>query len=121
MPHHFSFDLGTTYDELTGFTEWGRTDFADHNPTELEVWGIADTTGAATELPAGDAGWADESLTKGWTLLTTITRSDDGIAEVEADIDSGHPPVRFVRFRVLKNAGNTDYSHMSEISFFYNP
>lgn len=121
MPHHFSFDLGTTYNELTRFAEWGRADFADHNPTELEVWGIADTTGAATTLLPADAGWAAQSVAKGWTLLATVNRSDDGIAGVETDIVADPPPVRFIRIRVLKNAGNTNYSHMSEVSFFFRP
>ena len=121
LPHHFTIDLGRTYNQLSKFSEWGRTDVAKHNPTEFEVWGIADTTGAVTNLPSKDAGWNAQSLAMGWTLLTTVKRSDDGIEGIEFDLMNNPPPVRFVRIRVLKNYGNTAASTMSEITFLYNP
>ncbi len=119
LPHHFSIDLGRVYDKLLRFAEWGRSDYVGHNPAQLEVWGIADITGAATTLPPGDAGWSDESVAKGWTLLTTIDRSDDGVARVEARIIADAPPVRYIRIRVLKNVLNTVNSTLSEISFWH--
>ena len=121
MPQHFTIDLGRTYNQLSKFSEWGRTDAAVHNPIEFEVWGIADTTKAVTTLPSKDAGWKNQSIAMGWTLLTTIKRSDDGIAGVDVDLINNPPPVRFIRIRVLKNYGNTGNSTMSEISFLYNP
>src|SRR3546814_1621077 len=83
MPHTFTIDLGTTYRELSSFKEWGRTNNPGHNPVEFEVWGIADTTGATTLLPSADPGWKDESVSKGWTLLTDIERNDNGVAGIE--------------------------------------
>jgi len=121
IPHHFTIDLGTTYSELTKFAEWGRTDCACHNPDDFEVWGIADITNAATTLPATDPGWKDESIAKGWTLLAEVKRTDDGIAGVTVPLISNPPPVRYIRIRVLHTIDNDKASHMSEISFWYNP
>src|SRR3546814_16551511 len=74
MPHTFTIDLGTTYRELSSFKEWGRTNNPGHNPVEFEVWGIADTTGETTLLPSADPGWKDETVSKGWNILTDITK-----------------------------------------------
>lgn len=120
LPHHFTIDLGGVY-ELTTFEEAGRQDCACHNPVEFEVWGIADLSGAATDLPGDDAAWADESSAKGWTLLKTVQRSDDGISPIKVNLDEGIPPVRYIRIRVLKTLDDSVESHMSEISFWYNP
>lgn len=121
IPHTFTIDLGKTYAKLTKFEEWGRTDFDGHNPDDFEVWGIADTTGAVPALRPDDPGWKDETMAKGWTLLTEVKRNDDGIAGVQTDVISNPPPVRFIRIRVLHAVDGDTFSHMSEISFWYNP
>jgi hypothetical protein len=121
IPHHFTFDLGQTYAKLTKFAEWGRQDGSYHNPDDFEVWGIADITGAATTLPADDPGWKAESIAKGWTLLTEVKRTDDGIGEVQVNLIDSPPPVRFIRIRVLHTVDDDTASHMSEVSFWYNP
>lgn len=120
MPCTFTIDLGKAYNQLTQMEEWGRSE-GYHNPKAFEVWGIADTTGASTMLPASDPGWKDESLAKGWTLLTEVTRNDNGIAGWTADIVAGHPPVRYIRIRVLNTVDNYPRTHLSELSFWYKP
>ncbi len=120
LPHHFTIDLGEKY-HLTRFEEIGRQDCACHNPVDFEVWGIADITGAATQLPADAEGWKEESIEKGWILLKQVTRTDDGIAPFKVNLDENNPPVRYIRIRILKTLDNNIESHMSEISFWYNP
>ena len=121
IPHHFTFDMGKIYNQLTKFAEWGRQDGAFHNPDDFEVWGIADITGAATTLAGNDPGWKAESIAKGWTLLAEVKRTDDGIAQVTTNLIGNPPPVRFIRIRVLHTIDNDNASHMSEVSFWYNP
>jgi hypothetical protein len=122
LPHTFTFDLGREYPQLTQFAEWGRTDCSCTNPSDFEVWGIVDTTGAATQLPATDDGWKAESIAKGWVLLTEVKRNDDGIAGIKVDLINNAPPVRYIRIRVLHTTNDaTKYSHMSEVSFWRNP
>ncbi|WP_316818001.1 DUF4998 domain-containing protein [Pedobacter nyackensis] len=120
LPHHFTIDLGDVY-QLTAFEEIGRTDCACHNPVKFEVWGIADIANAATTLPGNDSGWKDQSLAKGWTLLKEVERADDGKAPFKVSLSDGIPPVRYIRIRVIKTLDNSVESHMSEISFWYNP
>lgn len=121
IPHHFTIDLGTLYD-LTKFENIGRTNANPyHNPVKFEVWGIADLTNAATTLPGNDPGWENESLAKGWTLLKDITRPDNGTAPYRVDLLPGIPKVRYIRIRVLETIDHDVDSHMSEISFWYNP
>lgn len=121
MPHHFTIDLGATY-SLTRFENIGRVNANPyHNPVKFEVWGIADLTNAATTLPGNDPGWKDESLAKGWTLLKEINRTDNGTAPFRVDLLPGIPPVRYIRLRVLETIDHDPDSHMSEISFWYNP
>lgn len=121
LPHTFTIDMGEVYHNLIEFEEWGRQGGAFHNPVEFEVWGIADITDAATVLNPTDPGWKDESIAKGWTLLAEVNRTDDGAAGLKVDLVPGAPPVRYVRIRVLRTIDNTNYSHMSEISFWYQP
>lgn len=120
LPHHFTIDLGAKY-QLTRFEEIGRTGCACHNPVKFEVWGIADITNAATTLPGNDAGWKAESIAKGWTLLKEVERSDDGMAPFKVNLLEGIPAVRYIRIRVTKTLDDSIESHMSEISFWYNP
>lgn len=121
IPHTFTIDLGRTYKELTQFEEWGRTDFDGHNPNDFEIWGIEDTTEAIPALSPTDPGWKDEIMAKGWTLLGEVKRNDDGIAGMKTDLISDLPPVRFIHIRVLHAVDDGTASHMSEISFWYNP
>jgi len=120
LPHHFTIDLGAQY-TLNKVEEIGRTDCACHNVTRFEVWGIADVTGAATTLPADDAGWKQESLNKGWILLKEVVRSDNGVEPFNTTLPDGLPPVRFIRIRVLETLDGNIESHMSELSFWYQP
>lgn len=120
LPHHFTIDLGAKY-QLTRFEEIGRTDCACHNPVKFEVWGIADIANAATTLPGNDSGWKAESIAKGWTLLKEVERSDDGKAPFKVNLSEEIPMVRYIRIRVTKTLDNNIESHMSEISFWYNP
>ncbi len=122
MPQHFTFDLGKVYKGISAFEVAGRQDCACHNPDKLEVWGIADIANAITTLPSDDPGWAQESVDKGWTLLTTVERNDDGIAPYRVEISPGKPPVRFIRLRILHVADDhTAESHLSEVSFWIKP
>jgi Domain of unknown function len=117
MPLEFSFDMGATY-PLTSFEETGRT--CCHNPDRFEVWGIADTTGAIQTLPSQNAGWKDETIAKGWSLLADVTRTDDGNATMKFNTDPAAPPVRFIRVRVfhVTSGSNTDMN-IAEMTFFY--
>ena len=121
IPHHFTIDLGALY-QLTQFENIGRVnDNPFHNPTKFEVWGIADLTNAATTLPGSDPGWKAESLAKGWVLLKDIVRPDNGTAPYKTDLLPGIPKVRYIRIRVLETIDHNQDSHMSEISFWFNP
>lgn len=120
MPCTFTIDLGKEYKQLTQMEEWGRSE-GYHNPKAFEVWGIADTTNASTELPASDPGWKDESIARGWTLLTEVARNDNGVAGWVADINSGETAVRYIRIRVLSTVTNNKKTHLSELSFWYKP
>ena len=122
MPQHFTIDLGGLYN-LTQFAEWGRQDCGCHNPDKFEVWGIADITGAATTLPSDDAGWKNESIAKGWTLLANITRTDNGTEGLKWNLNNpSGQKFRYIRIRILHTIDNhSSESHMSEISFWYNP
>lgn len=122
LPHTFTFDLGKEYRRLIQMEEWGRTDCSCTNPTDFEVWGIADTAGAVTTLPATDPGWKSEAIAKGWALLSEVVRNDDGINGIKVNLMDNPPAVRYIRIRVLHTTNETKkYSHMSEISFWYNP
>ena len=120
IPHHFTIDLGGLY-TLNKVEEIGRTDCACHNVTKFEVWGIADITGAATTLPGDDAGWVQESINKGWTLLKEVVRTDDGTDPFSTTIADGFPQVRYIRIRVTETLDGGAESHMSELSFWYKP
>jgi len=120
IPHHFTIDLGEIRN-LTMFEESGRQDCACHNAVDFEVWGINDLKDAETSLPADDPKWKDESIKKGWTLLKTINRTDNGIAPFKVNLDDDIKPVRYIRLRILKTLDNSIESHMGEISFWYNP
>jgi hypothetical protein len=117
LPHHFTFDLGRTYSSLSHIEITGRN--CCHNPDVLEVWGIADITHAATALPGNDAGWKDESIAKGWTLLKEVIRTDNGVAAYKIPLDSHPPPVRYIRIRIKHVlSGEAASSNLSELTFW---
>jgi hypothetical protein len=112
--------MGQLYNELTHVEITGRN--CCNNPDHFEVWGIADITNAATTLPGNDAGWKDEAIAKGWILLQDVTRTDDGIAPFKINLRAGIPPVRYIRIRVLHvTSGDSNYSNISELSFWARP
>ncbi|TCD25624.1 hypothetical protein EZ456_15310 [Pedobacter psychrodurus] len=117
LPHHFTFDMGKRVSNLAQFEIIGRE--CCNNPTQFEIWGIADLTGAETLSPGNSAGWTAESKGRGWTLLKTVERSDDGSAPFKVTLPEGLPAMRYIRIRVIKVAsGNANYSNISEISFW---
>jgi hypothetical protein len=118
MPQHISFDMGHVYTNLVQLQEIGRGDDAGQNPLDFEVWGIADTTGAITQLPGNDPGWKAEALSKGWTLLTEVQRSDDGVAPVTVNLISNPPPVRFVMVRMVTVNDNSTNANMTQLTFW---
>lgn len=121
MPHTFTFDMGKVYNNLSQFEEIGRQDCACSNPVQFEIWGIADLTNASTTLPATDLGWKAESIAKGWVLLGTLIRTDDGIKPFNLSLVPNPKSVRYIRIRVLRSQNDGPGSHMSEVTLFYNP
>ncbi len=116
-PNHFTIDLGKVYNNLSRIEETG-TVVSPLNPIEFEVWGIADVTNAATNSPADNPGWVPESKGRGWTLLKTCTRTDDGTAAMKFELDSNPPPVRYIRIRILKSALAPNVFGISELTFW---
>ncbi|HVU56248.1 MAG TPA: DUF4998 domain-containing protein, partial [Puia sp.] len=91
-PGTITFDMHKTYNNLSRIEETGR--LSNHNPLDFEVWGIADTTGAISDITPDNDGWAADMSAKGWTLLKEVVRTDDGVAPYDADLISNPPPVR---------------------------
>ena len=117
LPHHITFDLGSVYDNLGRLEETGRN--CCNNPDAFEIWGIDDLTGAQTTLPGNDAGWKNEAIAKGWTLLADVVRADNGVDAIKIDLISNPPPVRYIRIRVKHvTTGDGSYSNMSELTFW---
>jgi hypothetical protein len=71
VPQHLTFDLGVIAN-LTWFEIWARSDgYNNWNPKIIQIWGSETLDASSTvSLPSSDAGWEDEALSKGWTLLT---------------------------------------------------
>jgi hypothetical protein len=116
LPHVLTFDMGQLYNNLGQVEETGRD--CCNNPTKFEIWGIGDTTNAVTTLRADDPGWKAEAISKGWTLLKEITRTDDGKAALKTDLMNNPPPVRYIRIRIITTATGSTYSNFSEITFW---
>ena len=118
LPHHFTFDMGKAYRRLQNIEITGRD--CCHNPTEFEIWGIADITNAATNLPGNDPGWKDEAIAKGWILLNDVTLDNNGVGPYTLDFPAGVPQIRYIRIRVKKVAsGENAYSNLSEVTIQY--
>lgn len=116
LPETITFDMGKVYNNLARVEETGRT--AYHNPTEFELWGIADMTGAVSSLSPNSAGWKADVMAKGWTLLKDVVRTDNGVAPFDADLISNPPPVRYIIMRVIQTADQSNYVNMSQITFW---
>ncbi len=117
MPHTITFDMGKVYTGLSQVEETGRD--CCNNPDDFEIWGIADITNAATTLNPNDAGWPAEAQAKGWKLLKSIKRTDDGKNAMKFSLDNNLPPVRYIRVRIKHvTTGDSNYSNMSEMTFF---
>jgi len=119
LPRTLTFDMGKIYKKLTSIEEIGRN--CCNNPDQFEVWGISDLTNSETTLQPNDAGWKNQALAKGWKLLKEVKRTDDGQAPFKVDFDSGIPPVRYIKIRVLHNAnGDNRNVNISQITLWAN-
>ena len=116
LPGTITFDLGKTYNDLGVIEETGRN--CCHNPTDFEVWGINDTTGAFPTLASNDPGWKAQNIAMGWTLLVEAFRTDDGQAPMKFNFISNPPKVRFIRVRVITTEDSQNYCNMSQLTFW---
>ena len=114
FPNVFTIDMGKTYKHLTYMEETGRD--CCHNPIKFEIWGSNSLT--ATNLRADENGWAAEAVSKGWTLLKEVTRTDDGSNALKIKLMDNPPPVRYIRIRILSNATGNTASNISELTFW---
>lgn len=116
MPNHFTFDMGKIYYNLTRIEETGSV-IPPLNPTDFEVWGIADISKASTTLPGNDPGWPAEAKAKGWVLLKECVRNDDGQKAMSFNLTANPPPVRYIMIRVVKDVAQNS-SVISELTFW---
>jgi hypothetical protein len=116
LPGAITMDMGKIYNNLGKVEETGRN--CCHNPTDFEIWGIADITGATPSLAPNDPGWKADVQSKGWTLLKEVFRSDDGIAPLDVTFADNPPPVRYIIIRVIKTTDDPNYVNMSQITFW---
>jgi hypothetical protein len=116
LPHVLTFDMGKVYNNLAQMEEIGRN--CCNNPIKFEVWGINDITNAVTTLRADNPGWKAEAISKGWTLLKEVTRTDDGVAALKMDLLPNLPAVRYIRIRVITTATGSNYSNFSQVTFW---
>ena len=117
LPQTISFDMGVVYNNLGVIQETGRN--CCHNPSDFEVWGIADTTGAIQTLASNDPGWKAQTIALGWTELVEAIRTDDGSAPMNFNFIANPPPIRFIRVRVIQTVDNSNYVNMSQLTFWY--
>ena len=124
MPQQFTFDMGVEA-KLSRMMFYLKPDkakyFDEHSPRVIEIWG-------------SNAPNPDGSYDNSWTLLTTYTMekpsgTPQGSPLTQADINFieqgitvpfpvDAPKVRYIRFRTLKNWGNTVYVYVFEIKMF---
>ena len=115
LPRSLSFDMGKVYNNLAQVEETGRD--CCNNPSDFEVWGIADITGAAPTVSSNDPAWKDQMVAKGWTLLTEAVRGDNGNDPMKFNFLSAPPPVRYIRIRVIHTSNNSNSVNISEFTF----
>lgn len=123
MPQWFTFDMGVKA-KLSRLTWWMRQDFyySLHNPRNVEIWGSND--------PSSDGSWTN------WVLLATheqIKPSGLPAGQLsQADIDAAtagetvtfplnSPPVRYIRFKTLRNWSDGTYVNFNEIAMWGQP
>jgi len=116
VPGTITFDMHKVYNNISKLEESGR--ICCHNPTDFEVWGIADTTGAITSLTPDNGGWANDMTAKGWTMIKEVIRNDDGSAPYDVLFDNAPVPVRFVVIRIKKVASNEGYVNISQVTLW---
>jgi hypothetical protein len=117
LPQTITFDMGALYTNLAVIEETGRN--CCHNPSDFEVWGIADTTGAFPTLASNDPGWKAQNIALGWTELTEAIRTDDGSAAMKFNFIPNPPPIRYIRFRAIQTVDQSNYVNMSQLTFWY--
>lgn len=117
LPRTLSFDMGVAYTRIAVIEEIGRK--CCNNPSDFEIWGIADSTNATPSLPSYDPNWKNMIQSKGWTLLTEAVRTDDGAAPKKFNFIDNPPPVRYIIMRVLKDANGSNAINMSQLTFWY--
>lgn len=123
MPQWFTFDMGLTV-KLSRLTWFMRPNFfySLHNPRIVEIWGSND--------PDDDGSWDS------WTLLTTHEQiKPSGLPEGQLSAEDlqaaalgetvtfplDAPPVRYIRFKTLKNWSNGSYVNFMEIYMWGQP
>jgi hypothetical protein len=116
IPGTITFDMHKIYSNLGKIEETGRN--CCHNPLDFEIWGIADITGAITNLTPGDGGWAADMTAKGWTLLKEVVRTDDGSAPYDVILNNPPTPVRFIVMRIKTVATNEGYTNISQVTLW---
>lgn len=112
IPHHFTIDLGCV--TTLGKCELGLRDpgnYNGNNPTEVEIWGIADISEAETTSED-----ADEFKAKGWQLLSKTIVDGANNQKVSFDIEKG-PEVRYIRYKVLSSVGGSG-AQLTEMTFW---
>lgn len=119
IPYHFTFDLGLTT-SISDFRIYPRQDCCyERSPKKFQLWGIEDTTNAATSLPVSDAEWIEESKAKGWKqLVDNIQTGDQPTDGSPIDVKIlKTDEIRFVRF-VFVEAWKEGSTHLSEFEFW---
>jgi len=120
-PRQFTMDLGELYN-LGQMEMVGRT--CCHNPTDYQIWAIADTANALTTLASNDPGWESQAVSKGWTKLTEVIRTDVASDNVLAEspwltkFSATESKYRYLVVRILKVADGSNEINISQITFW---
>lgn len=125
LPQWFTFDMGVTalLSRVKVHHRYGDTydgSYTGGDPKVYEIWG--------SNNPDTDGGWEN------WTLLTTcvsvkpsgspqdvVTAEDVQFAGVdgeEFEFPEGIPPVRYIRFKILKVWGILDHMYLAEVTMY---
>jgi hypothetical protein len=123
VPQHLTFDLGVQT-SLTRLEIWARSDgYNNWNPKKIQIWGIADITGAEIALPSMDAGWETEAEAKGWIKLM------DGVCNEPVNnrlsFDDTTSKIRYIIIRTTEvyggpSSGSGAYVIIQEINLYAN-
>lgn len=123
IPQWFTFELGVKA-KLSRFTLWQRQNddlyFTHGQPREWELWG--------SNEPNPDGSWDEswiklghfESVKPSGSPAGQYTNEDKEYAmrgeEFTFPLDA--PPVRYIRFKLLRNWSDTDFINFAEITFW---